>query len=42
MGRMAVVVDTGKHQRCNPEPEFKLGSAESVWILSGVLPILIF
>ena len=27
MGRMAVVVDTGKHQRCNPEAELKLASA---------------
>ena len=30
---MAVVVYAGKHQRCNPEPEFKLASAKSICIL---------
>ena len=30
MGCMAVVVHTGKHQRCNPEPELKLTSVTLV------------
>ena len=41
---MAVVVHTGKHQRCNPEPEFALTSAESIqlypwWCLTHSHPL---